>query len=110
MVNYLNFLKQLNLASVRVTQLQEYFLKSRKPSTKHGMMAFSLILTSVSLNRKLIRWINNFLYQRKLIISINDQLSDPTIPIDSVPHGSPLSSILFISYVSDITAQLLMHR
>ena len=39
---YLNFLKQLNLVSVRATQLQEYFLMSRKPSTKYGMMAFSL--------------------------------------------------------------------
>ena len=39
---YLNFLKQLNLVSVRAAQLQEYFLMSRKPSTKYGMMAFSL--------------------------------------------------------------------
>ena len=39
---YLNFLKQLNLVSVRGTQLQEYFLMSRKTSTKYGMMAFSL--------------------------------------------------------------------
>ena len=43
-----------------------------------------------------------FLYQRKLIISINDQLSDPIIPIHGVPQGSPLSPILFILYVSDI--------
>ena len=55
-------------------------------------------LSSMGLNRKLIRWISNFLYQRKLIISINDQLSDPITPI----HGSPLSPILFILYVSDI--------
>ena len=39
---YLNLLKQLNLFSVRVTQRQEYFLMSRKPSTKYGMMAFFL--------------------------------------------------------------------
>ena len=29
-------------------------------------------LASMGLKRKLIRWISNFLYQRKLIISIND--------------------------------------
>ena len=51
---------------------------------------------------KLIRWISNFLHQRKLIISINDQLSDPNIPIHVVPQGSPLFPILFILYVSDI--------
>ena len=42
-------------------------------------------LTAMGLNRKLIRWISNFLSQRKLIISINDQLSDPIIPIHGVP-------------------------
>ena len=42
MIIDLTFLEQLSLVSVRVTQLQEYFLMSRKPSTKYGMMAFSL--------------------------------------------------------------------
>ena len=56
----------------------------------------------MDLNRKLIRRISNFLYQRKLIISINDQLSDPITPIHGVPQGSPRSAILFILYVSDI--------
>ena len=42
-------------------------------------------LTSMDLNRKLIRWISIFLYQRKLIITINDQLSDPITPIHGVP-------------------------
>ena len=64
-------------------------------------------LTVMGLNRKLIRWISNFLYPRKLIISINDQLSDPIIPIHGVPQGSSLSPILFILYVSHIP---LMHR
>ena len=60
----------------------------------------------MDLNRKLIRWISNFLYQRKLIISINDQLSDPITLIHGVSQGSPLSLILFILYVSDISQPL----
>ena len=60
----------------------------------------------MGLNRKLIRWISNFLYQKKLIISINDQLSDPITLIHGVPQGSPLSPILFILYVSDIPQPL----
>ena len=60
----------------------------------------------MGLNRKLIRWISNSLYQRKLIISINDQLSDPITPIQGVPQGSPLSPILFILYVNDIPQPL----
>ena len=63
-------------------------------------------LTSMGLKRKLIRWISSFLYQRKLIISINNQLSDPIIPIHGVPQGSPLSPILFILYVSGIPQPL----
>ena len=63
-------------------------------------------LTKIGVNRKLIRWISNFLYQRKLIISINDQLSDPITPIHGVPQGSPLSPILFILYVNDIPQPL----
>ena len=59
-------------------------------------------LTAMGLNRKLIRWISNFLYQGKLIISISNQLSDPITPIHGVPQGSPLSSIQFILYVNDI--------
>ena len=59
-------------------------------------------LTTMGLNRNLIRWISNFLHQRKLIISINDQLNDSIIPIHGVPQGSPLSPILFVLYVSDI--------
>ena len=60
----------------------------------------------MGLNRKLTRWISNFLYQRKLIISINDQLSDPITPIHGVPQGIPLSPILFILYVSNIPQSL----
>ena len=58
----------------------------------------------MDLNRNLIN--SNFLYQRKLIISINDQLSDPITPIHGVSQGSPLSLILFILYVSDIPQPL----
>ena len=62
-------------------------------------------LASMGLNRKLIRWISNFLYQRKLIVSINDQLSDPITPIHGVPKAAP-SPILFILYASDVPQPL----
>ena len=40
MIIYLNFLKQLNLVSVKATQRQESSLMSKKPSTKYGLMGF----------------------------------------------------------------------
>ena len=42
MAIYLNFLKQLNLISVRITQLPEYFLLLRKSWSKYGMTVLSL--------------------------------------------------------------------
>ena len=65
----------------------------------HGHL-FKLI--SMGLNRKLIRWIIRFLYQRNLIISIKDELSDPITPI----QGNPLSPVLFSLYFSDISQPL----
>ena len=59
-------------------------------------------LTTVGLNRKLLRWISNFLYQKKLIIPINNQLSDPITFIHSVSSGIPLSPIPFVLHISDI--------
>ena len=56
----------------------------------------------MGLNWKLIRWVSNFLYQKKLIISIKNQLSDPITAIHSVSKGSPVFPIIFILYVSDI--------
>ena len=79
---------------------------SRKPSTKYGINGLLFELTAMGLNRKLIRWISNFLFQRNLIISINDQLSDPITPIHGVPQGCPLSPILFILHVNDILQPL----
>ena len=79
------------------------FLDVEKASDQVWFKGFLFKLTSMALNRKLIRSISNFLCQRKLIISINNQLSDPINPIHAVPQGSPLSSIPFILYVSDIS-------
>ena len=59
-------------------------------------------LTSMGLNRKLIRWISNFLYLGKLMVSSNNQLSDSFNPTYGVSQGSLLSSISFILYASDI--------
>ena len=74
------------------------FLDVEKAFDQIWYDGFLFKLTSVGVNRKLIRWISNFIYQRKLIISINDLLSD----LLSVPQGIPLSPILFILYVSNI--------
>ena len=62
-------------------------------------------LTSMVQNWKLIRWISNSLYRRKLIIWIDDQFSDPVTPI----HGAPLSLLFYIFYMLATSHNLLMH-
>lgn len=56
----------------------------------------------MALNRKLITWISNT-FPKKTIISINNQLSHPIPPICGILQDSPLSLILLILYLSDIT-------
>lgn len=53
-------------------------------------------LTTNGLNRKFFRCISNFFYQIKLIISINNQLSETVTPFYSVAQVS------FLLYVSDM--------
>lgn len=73
---YLNCLKQLNMVFIRVIPSQKSFLMSRKPSIEFGSMYF-FKLTSMDLNKKLIRWVINFLCKSKLTISVNNHLIDP---------------------------------
>ena len=84
----------------------EIFLDVEKAFNQVWYSSLLVTVTSVGLNRKFIRWISNFLYQRKLRISINDQLCDPISPIHGVHQASPLSPILFILYVRDIPQPL----
>ena len=62
-------------------------------------------LTSMGLNRNLIRWIRNFLYESKPIVPIH-----PITSIHSVPQGSPLSLILAILYMLAPSLNLLLHK
>ena len=108
-VIYLNFSKQLSLVSVRAIQLQESFLMFEKAFAKVWYDGPLFKLTSVGLNRKLIRWIGNCLYQKKLIISINNQLSDP-ITSSMVSHKAVLFLLFYLSYMLTTSRNLLMHR
>lgn len=67
---------------IRVIPPEDFFLVVGKPSTK-------------------IRWIINFLYKRKLIILINNRVSDP-ISLFMVFLKVSLFPIILFLFVSDI--------
>ena len=106
MIIDLNFFETIKLGFCKSHATTGIFLDVEKAFNQVWDHGLPFKLTKMDLNRKLIRWISNFLYQMKLIMSINDHLSDPITPIYGVSHGTPLSFILFISYVCDIPQPL----
>ena len=104
--NLFKLFETIKLASSKCHPTRAIFLDVEKAFNQVWYDGLLVRLTWLGLNRELIRWISNFLYHRKLIVSINGQFGDPVIPIHGVPQGSPVSPILFILYVSDISQLL----
>ena len=104
--NLFKFFETIKLGFCEGLPTTEIFLNVEKAFNQvwYGSLLFKV--TSVGLNRKFIRWISNFLYQRKLRISINDQLCDRVTPIHGVHQASHLSPILLILYVRGIPQPL----
>ena len=55
------------------------------------------------MDQNLLRWINNFWCERSISINIKDIKSSVFTPKHRVPQRSPLSPILFITYVRNIS-------
>ena len=104
--NLFKLFETIKLSFCKSHPLTRIFLDVEKAFDQVWYDGLLFKLTAMGLNRKLIRWISCFLFQRKLIISINDQLSDPITPIRGVTQGSPLSPFLFILYVNDVPQPL----
>ena len=95
MTIYLNSFETIKLGFSKGHPTRGIFLDVEKVFDQVWYDGLLFKLTSMGLNRKLIRWTSNFLYQRKPTISIDDQLSDAITPIHGIPQGSPLSPIVF---------------
>ena len=70
----------------------------------HAGLKFKLRL--LGLPDTILRWISSFLSDRKLRVNVNGKNSRYIQPNFGVPQGSPLSPLLFILFVTNISINI----
>ena len=66
----------------------------------HGLLLHKI--RALGIKGKLLRWISNFLRQRKQRVLIDGEVSEETEVASSVPEGTVVGPLFFLIYVSDI--------
>lgn len=59
-------------------------------------------MTAAGLDENLVRWTDSFMRDRKVIMSVDRQDSEPISVTTGLTQGSPISPALFALYVADI--------
>ena len=82
------------------------FLDMEKAFDRVWHAGLKLKLRLLGLPDIILRWISSFLSDRKLRVNINGKNSRYIQPNFGVPQGSPLSPLLFILFVTDISINI----
>lgn len=84
----------------KVTSVLYLDISSAFPSVNHQRLLHNLRKRSVP--EPLVRWIANFLKDRRTQLKFDDFTSEPLLADCGLPQGSPLSPILYLFYSSDL--------
>jgi hypothetical protein len=63
-------------------------------------------LQSYGITGDLLRWLDDYISDRKQNVVVNNECSNPNTVNAGVPQGSGLGSLLFLLYINDITDNL----
>ena len=63
-------------------------------------------LRDLEVNAHILRWLENYLFNRSQYVVINGVSSSTSLAISGVPQGSVLGPLLFLVYVNDVAYQI----
>ena len=61
-------------------------------------------LKEIGVNQHILQWITSYLYERKQNVVVDGASSVPVPVLSSVPQGSVLGPLLFLTYINQVTA------
>ena len=84
----------------RVTSVLYLDISSAFPSVNHRRLLHNLRKRGVP--EPMVRWIAEFLRERRTQLNFDDFTSDPLLADCGIPQGSPLSPLLYLFYSADL--------